>query len=323
MRSILPISRLRMQQAASHPIAKNFPFANAGKSIVIQADCLDWMASTEENSIHAIVTDPPYGVKEYEHGQIERLQNGNKGGIWRLPPVLNGVERSPLPRFTALSPQERLELVKFFTQWSTSALRILRPGAHVFVASNSFLSQEVFSAIVSGGLEFRGEIIRLVSTLRGGDRPKLHEKEFPDVCSLPRGSYEPWGVFRKPLPAKMRAGECLRKWQTGGIRRKKDGSQFLDVISSERTPQAERAVADHPSLKPLSFMRELVYAALPLGEGVILDTFSGSGSTLAACELEELSGIGIEKNPVFFQGSLKSIPALVELRLDPQIPLKL
>jgi DNA modification methylase len=29
------------------------------------ADCLAWMDQRPPNSIHAIVTDPPYGLKEY------------------------------------------------------------------------------------------------------------------------------------------------------------------------------------------------------------------------------------------------------------------
>ena len=37
-----------------------------------------------EASLHAIVTDPPYGVKEYEHNQIEKRETGI-GGVWRLP----------------------------------------------------------------------------------------------------------------------------------------------------------------------------------------------------------------------------------------------
>jgi site-specific DNA-methyltransferase (adenine-specific) len=31
--------------------------------------------------LHAIVTDPPYGVKEYDFDQLEKKDNGN-GGIW-------------------------------------------------------------------------------------------------------------------------------------------------------------------------------------------------------------------------------------------------
>ena len=303
------------------PLAYGFPFASVGRSLLVHADCLDWLEKAEENTISAVVTDPPYGVKEYEPAQIEKLQNGNRGGTWRLPPNFGGTERAPLPRFTALSPKERAALTTFFKGWSKAALRITRPGGHMFVASNSFLSADVFNAIIGGGWEFRGEIIRLVSTLRGGDRPKLHEDEFPSVCSLPRGCYEPWGLFRKALPPKMRAGECLREFGTGGLRFYSDDSQFRDVIESERTPKEERALADHPSLKPISLMRQLVYASLPLGTGIILDPFAGSGSTVAAAEIEGLQAVGVERNDGYFEGSIKSVPALVRLRQDRQLRL--
>jgi site-specific DNA-methyltransferase (adenine-specific) len=318
-------SALRLSQSMPsklpHPWSFDFSHAEIGQSVLVNADCIEWMSRAQENSVHAIVTDPPYGVKEYEQAEVERLRNGNRGGIWRLPPVLDGVERAPLPRFTALSPKERAAIGVFFQSWAKAAIRIARPGAHMLIASNSFLSQQVFHPIESAGWEYRGEVIRLVQTLRGGDRPKLHEKEFPNVCSLPRGCYEPWGIFRKPMPPKMRAGECLREWQTGGLRCLPDGNPFRDVIESERTPRDERAIADHPSLKPISLMRQLVYAALPLGEGVILDTFSGSGSTVAAAEIEGLSAIGIERDSGYFQMSLSAVPAIIDLRRDRQLKL--
>jgi site-specific DNA-methyltransferase (adenine-specific) len=53
------------------------------------------------------VTDPPYGVKEYDFDQLEKRQNGN-GGIWRIPPSFDGCVRAPLPRFTALNDSERM-----------------------------------------------------------------------------------------------------------------------------------------------------------------------------------------------------------------------
>ena len=89
----------------------------------------------------------------------------------------------------------------------------------------------------------------------------------------------------------MKVSDCLREFQTGGLRRLPDGRPFEDVIDSARTPQAERAIADHPSLKPQAFLRQLVYAVLPLGEGVIVDPFMGSGSTVAAAEAW-ISGLG-------------------------------
>ncbi|MEA5623862.1 DNA-methyltransferase [Nostoc sp. UHCC 0251] len=290
---------------------------NIGKSIILHADCFEWLSRIPENSIHAVVTDPPYGVKEYGFDQLLKRANGS-GGIWRIPPSFDGHQRAPLPRFTALTTKERLALKNFFVEWAKLVVRVLRPGGHVLIASNAFLSQLVFSALVEGGLEFRGELIRLVRTLRGGDRPKNAEDEFPNVSSMLRGCYEPWGILRKPIPVGMKLSECLREFQTGGLRRNRDGTPLGDVIASERTPQKERAIANHPSLKPQSFLRQVVYAALPLGEGIIADTFMGSGSTVAAAEAVGVCCIGIEHNLDYYEMSCTAIPKLITLETPSQ-----
>lgn len=280
--------------------------------VVINADCFEWMSRAPENLVHAIVTDPPYGVKEYEPEQLAKKENGT-GGIWRIPPSFDGSTRSPLPRFTALNERELDSLSAYYVRWAGLCLRILRPGGHLFVASNTFLSQLIYQALTEGGLEFRGELIRLVRTLRGGDRPKNAEVEFSDVSTLPRGCYEPWGLFRKPLPAKMTVAECLRTYETGGLRRRLDGNPINDVLPSERTPHRERAVAPHPSLKPQSFMRQIVYSALPLGKGILLDPFMGSGSTLAAAKAVGYAAVGIERSTDYYAMSLEAIPRLAAL----------
>jgi site-specific DNA-methyltransferase (adenine-specific) len=299
------------------PFAFSYHHQRMGQSLVVHADCFEWLEKLPRNSIHGIVTDPPYGVKEYQFDQLEKRANGN-GGIWRIPPSFDGHTRSPLPRFTALNEKERKQLYRFFVEWAKVAIHALRPGGHIFIASNSFLCQLVYTALVEGGLEFRGQLIRVVHTLRGGDRPKNAEQEFPDVCSLPRGNYEPWGILRKPLPPKMKVSDCLRKFQTGGLRRTPGDLPFSDLIESGRTPQLERAIANHPSLKPQQLLREMVYAVLPLGEGIVCDPFMGSGSTIAACESMSIVGIGVEKNKEYFALAKKAIPELASLIVDAQ-----
>ena len=284
-------------------------------SVAIQADCFAWMKDVAENSVHSVVTDPPYGVKEYDFVQLDKRANDN-GGIWRIPPAFDGSKRSPLPRFTALSQSEREHLTGYFLEWARLAKRILRPGGHLFIASNSFLAQDVYASVSKAGLEFRGQIIRLVRTLRGGDRPKNAEGDFPEVCSMARGAYEPWGLFRKPLPKGMKVSDCLARYQTGGLRRKPDGRPFEDVIESGRTPKREREIAPHPSLKPQSFLRQIVYASLPLGEGIVLDPFMGSGSTVAAAEAIGYRCIGIERVPDYFEMSRTAVPDLAEIKVQ-------
>lgn len=277
---------------------------------LVEQDCFKWLDERKPNSIHAIVTDPPYGLKEYTATEKNKLRNGN-GGVWRIPPKLDGYERQPLPRFTVLNQEEKDELRRFFFDWAQKAYKVLVPGGHIFIATNPLLSHIVYDAIEKAGFEKRGEIIRLVQTLRGGDRPKNAHEEFRDVTVMPRSCWEPWGLFRKPCEGRVQ--DNLRKWKTGGLRRISNDLPFSDVIKSSPTRAAEREIAPHPSLKPQAFMRQIVRASLPLGQGVVLDPFMGAGSTIAAACAVGYRSIGIESDPEFYRVAVKAIPQLAAL----------
>ena len=283
------------------------------QSTLVQDDCFAWLERRPSSSIHAVVTDPPYGLVEYSELEQKKLRAG-KGGVWRIPPSFDGSLRSPLPRFTTLRQTDLDALEQFFTAWATRLLPVLVPGANVVVASNPLLSYLVSGALARAGLERRGEIARLVMTMRGGDRPKHAHEEFSDVSVMPRSMWEPWLVFRKPLEG--RAQDNLRKWGTGGFRRISADRPFGDVIESSPTRSTERTLAPHPSLKPQGFLRQLVRGVLPLGKGIVLDPFAGAGSTLAAAEAIGYESIGVEKDAAYFNVAIKAIPKLAKLKLN-------
>jgi len=267
------------------------------RTTYVLSDTVKWLADLPTNSIHAIVTDPPYGVIEYEEKDHTKLRAG-RGGVWRIPPSFDGATRNPLPRFTVLSPDERTKLYSFFNAVAYGMLRALAPGGHVFIASNPLLSTMTFHAIEEAGFEKRGEVIRLVQTLRGGFKPKGAEEEFPGVSVMPRSCWEPWGIFRKPFEGTI--ADNLREWGTGGLRRTSAEEPFKDVILCSPTRGAEKELAPHPSLKPQRFLRQIVRAALPLGIGIVYDPFAGSGSTLAAAEAIGYRSIGTDRDPQYF-----------------------
>jgi site-specific DNA-methyltransferase (adenine-specific) len=248
---------------------------------------------------------------EYSSEELEKKRKG-KGGVWRIPPSFDGCERSPLPRFTVLSEEDRRSLEHFFRELAESLMRVLVPGAPVFIATNPLVSHHVYAPFLHAGFEKRGEIIRLVQTLRGGDRPKNAHEEFSGVSVMPRSCWEPWGLFRKPCEGRVQ--DNLRKWRTGGLRRKSDHEPFKDVIAANPARPKEREIAPHPSLKPQLLMRQLVMASLPLGEGVILDPFMGSGSTIAAAQVCGLRSIGLEANAEFFELARRAVPLLARIK---------
>jgi len=174
------------------------------------------------------------------------------------------------------------------------------------------LQHLVQRGMAEAGFEIRGTVMRLYRGFRGGDRPKSAEKEFTEVCVTPRGTYEPWMLFRKPISERTVALN-LRKWGTGALRRINGDQPLPDTIQSGKTPRIEESISKHPTLKPQQLLRILARSILPLGEGTVLDPFCGSGSTIAACQAIGYRSIGIEIDEIYFNALEKNIDALSNL----------
>ncbi len=277
-------------------------------------NCFEWLKDQPPNSFHGVCTDPPFGIVEFLPHEMAKLRSG-RGGVWRLPPAIGGSQRDPLPRFTTLSAQEREHVRRYFRELGEALLTVLVPGAHIIIAGTPMLQHLVQSGFAEAGYEVRGAILRLYRGFRGGDRPKNAETEFPDVCVTPRGCYEPWMLFRKPISERTVA-DNLRKWGTGALRRIGTDQPLPDVIHSGKTPQIEETVSNHPTLKPQHLLRILVRCLLPLGNGRILDPFAGSGSTIAACHAVGYDSVGLEIDEEYFKSLESNILALSALYPD-------
>ncbi len=305
---------LREREARSWHLVRNLGEQRrhhlSDRTSYVLDDAMHWLRSLPASSLHAIVTDPPYGVLEYEEKDHEKLRAG-RGGVWRIPPSFDGAKRRPLPRFTVLSREDLAVLHGFFSALARVALNALVPGGHVFIASNPLVSSLTFHAFQNAGFEKRGEIIRLVQTLRGGYKPKGSEEDFPEVSVMPRSCWEPWGIFRKPFEGTV--ARNLRFWGAGGLRRLPGGEPLKDVISCSPTRGREKSIAPHPSLKPQRFLRQIVRASLPLGVGVIYDPFAGSGSTLAAAEAVGYHAIGTDRDQKYLDMGCRAFDALTAL----------
>src|SRR6266705_2716444 len=144
---------------------------------IYKTDAFEWLKDAPMESIEAVVTDPPYGLVEYSDKELNKLRNG-KGGIWRIPPSFDGSKRMPLPRFTVLTEADQKSLKDFFYRLASLLKCVLVPGGHVFIATNPLVSHLVYESFIKSRFEKRGEIIRTVYTLRGGDRLKNAHDEF-------------------------------------------------------------------------------------------------------------------------------------------------
>ena len=76
----------------------------------------------------------------------------------------------------------------------------------------------------------------------------------------------------------------------------KSAARFFYTAKADK---ADRGPGNnHPTVKPLDLMRYLVRLVCPMG-GVVLDPFSGSGTTLAAAQAEGCLAIGVEREAAY------------------------
>jgi DNA modification methylase len=81
-------------------------------------------------------------------------------------------------------------------------------------------------------------------------------------------------------------------------------SRFFYCPKSSKSERGEGN--NHPTIKPIKLMEYLVRLITPSG-GVVLDPFSGSGTTLLACQGLGYHYIGFEKDPSYFAIATKRI----------------
>ena len=107
---------------------------------IIIGDCLEVMRTLPENSVDAVVTDPPYGIgfmgKAWDGKDITaRLEKRRSFASQDPTAGKNGGHHSAAAAAGAydLSPRGMRAFQDFTREWATQAMRVLKPGGYMVV----------------------------------------------------------------------------------------------------------------------------------------------------------------------------------------------
>ena len=90
-----------------------------------------------------------------------------------------------------------------------------------------------------------------------------------------------------------------------------DGKQMKDVWTTSLTKPSEKKCGKHPTQKPLEILEKIILSSTDEND-IILDPFSGSGTTgIAACKLGR-NYIGIEREEQYLDLSIKRYEEMKE-----------
>jgi site-specific DNA-methyltransferase (adenine-specific) len=179
-----------------------------GKITLHAGDCLDVLKAMPENSIDAVVTDPPYHltsiVKRYS-GEMPRsnMHDKDRGNIQAL-------QYKRLAK-GFMGKQWDGGDIAFRPELWTEVLRVLKPGGHMVAFSGTRTYHRMAVAIEDAGFEIRDQL----AWVYGSGFPKSHNLGNGWGTAL-KPAWEPICLARKPLSESTVAANVLR-WGTGAL----------------------------------------------------------------------------------------------------------
>ena len=141
---------------------------------IIINDCIAAMREMEENSIDAIVTDPPYGLEfmgktwdKLDASDAAALENAADAGGFQ-----DGAGGNPYSRGRVRHGKKAssVAMMQWHEEWAKEALRVLKPGGYMLVFGGSRTYHSMAMGVELAGFEIRDQI----QWVYGSGFPKSH-----------------------------------------------------------------------------------------------------------------------------------------------------
>ncbi len=285
---------------------------------VICGDSIKEIRKFEDNSIHLILSDIPYGIS---FDEWDVLHNNTNSALLGKSPAQDKssvfkARGKPLNGWSEADKQIPLEYYQWCTQWASEWLRVLKPGASCFVFAGRRYAHRCICALEDAGFIFKDMLSwqKDAAAHRAQNVSVVFEKRNDTINSEKwsgwklgnlRPLFEPILWFMKPYAIGDTLTDNIVQYEVGGyneaaIKNNPLLNQGLEICSNIIKCKAEKSDRGlHPAQKPISLMKYLIELTTVKGQ-IVLDPFCGCGSTLQAAKELEREYIGIEINPTYY-----------------------
>lgn len=171
---------------------------------VYHGDCIEVMRSMPDESVDAVVTDPPYGIRfmgqAWDGADIVERQERGK----RTSPMPAGVG-GPNGGYRSLAAEagrydQSANATRLFQEWceewAAECLRVLKPGGHMLAFGSPRAWHRLACGVEDAGFEIRDSIAWLYAS---GFPKSRNVRADLDRMGVPEAeSWEGWGTALKP-----------------------------------------------------------------------------------------------------------------------------
>jgi len=132
---------------------------------IIKGDCIEEMKKLPDNSVDAIVTDPPYGL-EFMGKEWDKFKHGNT----IINPQRTFEHKKGFKKMVRFAKdyETMIKMQSFSTEWATECLRVLKAGGFLLAFGGTRTYHRLACGIEDAGFEIRD----MISYLYGSGFPK-------------------------------------------------------------------------------------------------------------------------------------------------------
>jgi len=273
-------------------------------------DCRKILADhIDSDSVDFIATDPPYGLDQMNHTWDDRKIQGS---IKDCEKKVCSVKKIPVGM--KFDPQITREHGEFMHEVALEYRRILKPGGFCVVFAQPRTAHRVGVAFEDAGFEIRDQLIWDYGVGQGKAQGVQNfirkSKSIPDeekeaLLTRMEGlktpqltpTFETMWLCQKP-----REGTFVENYMAHGVGLVdfRSGSKRVAFSHKKPTKQERLSGGEHPTLKPASLMAELIETFCP-EQGIVVDTFAGSGTTGVAARKTGRTFVGVEKSMMWYK----------------------
>lgn len=294
-------------------------------SAVICGDSIEEVKKINNDSIHLILSDIPYGIS---FDEWDVLHNNTNSALLGKSPAQDKssvfkTRGKPLNGWSEADKQIPLEYYQWCTKWASEWLRVLKPGASCFIFAGRRYAHRCICALEDAGFIFKDMLSwqKDAAAHRAQNVSVVFDKR-NDVANAEKWSgwklgnlrplFEPILWFMKPYAIGETLTDNIIQNEVGGynesaIKNNPLLNQGLEICSNIIKCKAEKSDRGlHPAQKPISLMKYLIELTTIKGQ-TVLDPFCGCGSTLQAAKELDREYIGIEINPDYYDTVCKRL----------------
>lgn len=253
---------------------------------ILCGDCIEIMRNIPDASIDAVFADSPYN-----------LQLGEKT-LYR--PEDQTAARAVRDSWDAF--ESNADYDEFTRQWMRECKRILKPDGAMWVIGSYHNIFRVGSILQDMGFWILNDIVWVktnpMPNFRGTRFTNAHETL---IWATPKKTSK--YTFNYETMKKLNGGKQMRSdWD-------------LNICLGEERVKDKNGKSLHNTQKPMDLLRRVILASTKPGD-IILDPFSGSGTTAAAAKELGRQFIGIEKEESYIAASRERVNAVQPIDLS-------